>query len=235
MRQILFAVAYGVLVLVLALPRGRMERMRPHEAPSAISAFVSAFTLPFGGSSPLPSWLWAPLALASALLIIPKEKRKTDAAPAVGAAICVLAFLLAMRSFMLRTGVPGELWSIEGMSAAWRLGSLGLSLYVAQAAFACCLWSVFTFAYRGKGMAGALLSFSLAGFWVVVFVLPLLSRGAAAIGASGRGSLALQIIAALTFAAALARVIPRWQGRRVCAVVSVASAVAGMLALFVCA
>lgn len=208
-------VLYAVMVLALSFPPpaaalpesgGRAARARrAKDAASSLCALASAYALPWSGIPWIPSAAWFPLALAALLLLPAREGRGgarsawRDRAPAVAS---VGVFLLAARGFMLRIGTPGELCSLEGMSAVFRLESLGPWLLAAQAALFVGIAAAFALTDPRGGLSASLFFFSCAGFLTSVFISPLLARASIAMGIAPPRSIAVQILAAL-FAAAL--------------------------------
>ncbi len=207
-----FFVLYAVLILALSLP-ARVPRVagecpRPLPLLAGLLALTSTYALPWSGVPFVPSAAWFPLALA-ALLVVPARGEGDGFLCArrgrVLVVLCVGAFVWSMRAFMLRIGTPGELCSLEGISAAFRLDSLGARLFAAQAALFLGLAASFVSANSRPGAPASLLSFTYAGFLTTVFVSPLLARATLALGAEPPRSIVVQVVAALIFAALLGK------------------------------
>lgn len=213
-----FYVLYGLLVLTVTVPL-RTEaffsgysarRSRAGDSAAFLFALVSAYALPWGGVPLIPSAVWFP-ASATALLLLSARDERRGARPALRykalAILCGGIFYGGMACFMLRIGTPGALFSIEGMSAVFRLESLGGWLIPASAAFfAGFALSLASLGLR-DGLPASLFFFSCAGFLTNTFLPPILSLISTAAGGEPPLALALRIVAAFIVSAALGKML----------------------------
>jgi hypothetical protein len=135
-----------------------------------VLALFSACALPWSGVSllfPLAigSWGWLP-SITAAILISPGEKSSGYAGKAA-LIVSLIASVAAMSLYMDRTGVPGELYSIEGFSMILRL--CGFSAAIAMCLVSAGLALSFI-EIRESGGASSLEAFSFFGFWAIAFV-----------------------------------------------------------------
>jgi hypothetical protein len=166
---------YIALLLVLYMPP---EIKSPgencvNEARGACAfalALFSACALPWGGVSLLScfaigSGAWLP-SIAAAILISPEEKSSGYTGKATLIA-SLAAFFAVMSRFMDKTGVPGELYSIEGFSMILRLWGFpaAIAMCLASAGLALSFMEA-----RGNGCESSLADFSFFGFWAIAFV-----------------------------------------------------------------
>lgn len=219
----IYCLLYAVMMLALSLPLSAMAPLPPKgvRAPGAVAflcALASTYALPWGGVPSVSSAAWFPLSLA-ALLLLPvqdgQKKLSSNWSCKAFAIALTGVFLWAMRSFMLRIGTPGDLYSLEGMSAVFRLSSLGSWLLVAQAALFAGLAVSFALTGLRGSPAASLFFFSCAGFLTTVFLSPLLARATIAMGVEPPRSVAVQIVAALFVAAFLGRLLGHLSARAV--------------------
>jgi len=217
----LFPVLYGVLVLALSIPRSVFSRGDGAVSPGArsvaafVCAFASTYALPWSGVPMIPSQAWFPVC-AAAILLVPahdgQRRLPILRSGKVAALLCLSLFYTGMANFMLRVGTPGALGSIEGMSAAFRLESLGYGLLAAQAVFFGGMAVAFAATGLREGAPASMTLFSCAGFLTTAFLSPLFSKAAIATGAAQPVSIAVQIVSALIVSALLAMIFRRTQG-----------------------
>lgn len=234
---------YAVMVIALSRPprgthfgeaEGRLARFRERSA--FLCALASTYALPWSGIALIPSTAWFPTALTALLLLPPREGARFAWGGKAVAVVLTGAFLLKMRSFALSIGTPGALWSLEGMSAVFRLESLGPWLYAAQAALFAGLALSFAITGLRRSSSASLFFFSCAGFLTSVFVSPLLARASIALGAEPPLSIAAQIASALFAAALLGRFFSRlsWFSRERGSHRALLAAIAAFSVLFGC-
>lgn len=209
---------YAVMILALSLPlsataslsRNGWRAVRASEATAFLGALASTYALPWSGIPLVSSAAWFPLSLF-ALLFLPLRDGQKNAPFGWGGKVFAIAsvgaFLLVVRGFMLRIGTPGELFSLEGMSAIFRLGSLGPWLLVAQAALFVGFAVSFALVSPREGAATSLFFFSCAGFLTTVFLSPLFARATIAMGLEPPRSVVVQIVVAFLVAALLGRLL----------------------------
>lgn len=211
-----FYLLYAVMILALSLPLPAMaplfqdggRSVRASGAAAFLGLLVSTYALPWSGIPPISSAAWFPFSLIALLLLPVREEREAPCFGWGGKALAIAltgVFLWAMRSFMLRIGTPGELYSLEGMSAVFRLDSLGQWLLVAQAVLFVGFVASFALTGLREGAAASLFFFSCAGFLTTVFLSPLIARATIAMGVEPPRSIAVQIVVALFVAALLGR------------------------------
>ena len=216
--SVFFYLLYAVMILALSLPlsataslsRNGWRAVRASEATAFLCALVSTYALPWSGIPSVPSAAWFPLALI-ALLFLPLRDGQKNVSFGWGskafAIASVGAFLLVVRGFMLRIGTPGELFSLEGMSAVFRLDSLGIRLLIVEVALFVGLAVSFALTGLREGAAASLFFFSCAGFLTNVFLSPLLARATVAMGIEPPRSVVVQIVVALLVASLLGRLL----------------------------
>lgn len=245
-----FYILYGLLILAISASPGTeafysgdgVRRSRARDSAAFPFALASAYALPWGGVPLIPSAAWFP-AFSIALLLLSARDERRGVLPAWGrkaaAILCAGLFYGGMSWFMLRIGTPGALFSIEGMSAAFRLESLGNRFLLLPGAFFVGLLLSFSGVGLRGGLSASLFFFSCAGFLTNTFLLPMLSRVLLAAGAEPPRSLVLQIVSAFLIAAVLGKILRLPQGRsilpgaarRVSACASVCFVLAGCAAL----
>ncbi|MDR0616018.1 MAG: hypothetical protein LBG29_04345 [Synergistaceae bacterium] len=166
---------YIALLLVLYVPGdikrpGRWGMDDARTAGAFVMALFSACVLPWSGFSLMSpfavgTWAWLPSIIA-AIIIQPGGKSSGYAARSLLIA-SLIASAAAMSRFMHKTGVPGELYSIEGFSMILRL--CGFSEAIAMCLMSAGLALSFMQAQENIG-AFRMAAFSFSGFWAIVFV-----------------------------------------------------------------
>lgn len=222
-----FYILYGLLVLAVSaslrteafFSGNSARRSRVGDRVAFCLAFASVYALPWGGVPLIPSALWFPAFVIALLFLSARSEQKNARSALMGKAaaiLCGAVFYGSMSYFMRKFGTPGALFSIEGMSAVFRLESLGGWLLPASCAFfAAFALSLASVGLR-DGLPASLFFFSCAGFLTNMFLPPVFSAAAAAAGAAPPGALAFRIVAAFTVSAALGKIL-RLSQERSCA------------------
>ncbi|MDR1944426.1 MAG: hypothetical protein LBQ19_06350 [Synergistaceae bacterium] len=166
----LFAL-FAVLVLLVPLPR-EPRSSGARDLPAIILALLSAGALPWSGAPVLHfagvgSWAWFPL-FAASIFFSPGDGAET-AVSRLTLVACLTASVAAMSRLIYSVGVPGGLFSVEGLSMILRLeGLAGARLWTAMALLFAGLALSFA-EVRQSGVSGRFTAFSFAGFLSVVF------------------------------------------------------------------
>jgi hypothetical protein len=137
---------------------------------------ISAFSLPWTGAAftsylGLGSWLWFPSAAAALFLIRDGEKLAVERK--IAAVFNTALIVGALAAFMLKTGVPGEVLSVEGLGMTASLENLLNAKSVCALVFFLTS-AVLSFApVRVSGSrVSDVLSFSYSAFLALVFFPP---------------------------------------------------------------
>jgi hypothetical protein len=172
----------AAVVLSAFLPRETKDfgLSCPRAAAAFACALFSSLALPWSGVSAIHfagvgSWSWFPSVIAAIIFSPIQRGAPGNLWAKVFLIVSIAASAAAMSRFMSASGVPGQLFSVEGLSMIARLcGPGGLGVPVAVAALFIASGLVFSYITFAAGCprdaAFSVLSFSFSGFLAITFI-----------------------------------------------------------------
>jgi hypothetical protein len=172
----------AVVVLSAFLPREAKDfgLSCPRGVAAFACALFSALALPWSGVSVIHftgvgSWSWFPSVIAAIIFSPIQRGAPNNLRVKVFLIVSIAASAAAMSRFMSASGVPGQLFSVEGLSMIARLcGPGGLGAPIAVAALLIASGLVVSFIPFAAGCprdaAFSVLSFSFSGFLAITFI-----------------------------------------------------------------